>query len=143
MPKQFTHKDLAVWRKAVLLASQVYAETDRLPRQERHGLVEQMRRSAVSVASNIAEGAARGSRADYIRFLNIARGSLAELEAQICICIELKRFNPGTSLEENVAEVGRMLSALVRRLKEHRDRASSFRTDAGRNKDEPPSDSSD
>jgi four helix bundle protein len=130
MPKQFTHKDLIVWRKAILLASQVYAETERFLQLERYGLVDQMRRSAVSVVSNIAEGAARGSRADYIRFLNVARGSLAELEAQVCICVELKRLNGESGLEEAVAEVGRMLSALVRRLKERRDRASSFHIDA-------------
>jgi four helix bundle protein len=85
-----------------------------------------MRRCAVSVASNIAEGAARGSRPEYIRFLDIARGSLSELETQVCICTNLQLIQADSGLEEDVAEVGRLLSAMSRRLREHRDKARGF-----------------
>lgn len=121
-----THKDLIVWRKAVTLASKIYELTARFPSRDRYTLSDQMRGCAVSVASNIAEGAARGSRAEYIRFLNIARGSLSELETQVCICRELQLIAADAMLEELVAEVGRLLSALSRRLREHRERARSF-----------------
>ena len=125
-----THKDLIVWRKSVALASRVYSATEKFPNADRYTLSVQMRRSAVSVASNIAEGAARGSRADYLRFLSIARGSLSELETQICICLELRLIQPDGGLEELVAEVGRLLSGLTRRLKEHRERGASFHSGA-------------
>jgi four helix bundle protein len=85
-----------------------------------------MRRCAVSVASNIAEGAAQGSRAEYIRFLAIARGSLSELETQVYICRGLQILDNGAQLEELVSEVGRLLTGLIRRLRENRERARSF-----------------
>jgi four helix bundle protein len=129
MQKLRTHKDLSVWRKSVSLASKVYSATERFPNSDRYTISAQMRRSAVSVASNIAEGAARGSRAEYIRFLNIARGSLSELETQICICVELHLIERSTGLEEDTAEIERMLSGLTRKLREHRERANAFSPD--------------
>jgi four helix bundle protein len=122
-----THKELLVWRRSVSLASRIYATTERFPSVDCYGLSAQMRRSAVSVASNIAEGAARGSRLEYIRFISIARGSLSELETQICICTELRLIDEASGLEELAAEVGRMLTGLTRRLKERRELAESFR----------------
>lgn len=121
-----THKDLIVWRRAVTLASRIYELTARFPSHDRQTLSTQMRRCAVSVASNIAEGAGRGSRAEYIRFLNIARGSLSELETQVCICLDLQFISADSKVEELLAETGRMLTALIRRLREHRERARSF-----------------
>jgi four helix bundle protein len=121
-----THKDLIVWRQSVVLASRIYELTARFPSYDRQTLSTQMRRCAVSVASNIAEGAARASRAEYIRFLDIARGSLAELETQIQICVNLQILDQGAQLEELTAEVGRLLTALIRRLREHRERARGF-----------------
>jgi four helix bundle protein len=121
-----THKDLIVWRKAVTLASRIYELTARFPSHDRQILSTQMRRCAVSVASNIAEGAGRSSRAEYIRFLDIARGSLSELETQVCICLELRFVGTDAKLEELVAETGRLLTALIRRLREHRERARGF-----------------
>lgn len=121
-----TYQDLIVWRKAVTLASRVYELTACFPSSERQVLASQMRRCAVSVASNIAEGAAQGSRAEYIRFLDIARGSLAELETQVYICLDLQILDNGAQLEALVGEVGRLLTALARRLRENRERARNF-----------------
>jgi four helix bundle protein len=123
-----THKDLIVWRKAVSLASKIYRLTERFPNRDRHGLAGQMRRSAVSIASNIAEGAARSSRNEYIRFLRIARGSTSELETQIHICLDLSLVRAADGLAEDVADIGRLLSALHRNLSEHRERAKPFAT---------------
>jgi four helix bundle protein len=80
-----THKDLDVWKEAMSLARAVYALTQSFPKEEVYGLTDQIRRSAVSVPSNIAEGAARGSDKDFIKFLSIALGSLAELETQLML----------------------------------------------------------
>ena len=134
-----THKDLIAWKKAVALASRVYQATAGFPNPERHPLAGQMRRAALSVPSNIAEGAGRGSRAEYLRFLNIARGSLAELETQIYIAIDLGLLATGQQLAEETTEVARLLSALVRRLREYRERAASFVPAAHRPKAAAPS----
>ena len=122
MTRLSSHKDLIVWRKSVALASKIYSATSDFPPGERHGLQAQMRRSAVSVASNIAEGAGRTGRAEYIRFLNIARGSLTELETQVLITSELKLIDRAHALDEEIAEVGRLLTSLIQRLREQQSR---------------------
>jgi four helix bundle protein len=127
-----THKDLIAWKKAVTLASRVYQTTASFPNPERHPLAGQMRRAALSVPSNIAEGAGRGSRAEYLRFLNISRGSLAELETQIHIALDLGLLSTADQIAEETTEVARLLSALVRSLKEYRERAASFTPTAHR-----------
>jgi four helix bundle protein len=121
-----THKDLIVWRKAVSLASRVHELTAHFASRDHQTLSAQMRRCSVAVASGIAEGAASGSRAEYIRFLDLARSALSELETQACICLELRILESGTQLDDSIAEVGRLLSALIRRLRAHRERASGF-----------------
>lgn len=121
-----THKDLIAWRKSVALASRVYELTARLPGHDQQTLSTQMRRCAVAVASNIAEGAAHSSRAEYIRFLGLARGSLSELETQVWICRDLNIIAAEARLEDLVVEVGQHLEALIRRLREHRERARGF-----------------
>lgn len=123
-----THLDLIVWRKAVTLASRVHRVTASFTGYDRQTLSLQMRRCAISVPSNIAEGAARGSRNEYIRFLDIARGSLSELETQVYICTDLQLLPADCHIREDVAEVGRMLTAMIRRLREHRDKARAFQT---------------
>jgi len=85
-----THKDLAVWTEAITLDTEIYKLTANYPDSERFGLMSQMRRAAVSVPSNIAEGTARSTNKEYIHFLNISLGSLAELETQILISQNLK-----------------------------------------------------
>ena len=76
------HKNLDVWKLSMRMAVDVYEVTDQFPTEEQFGMTQQMRKSALSVPSNIAEGAGRVSRADFVRFLGIATGSLAELDTQ-------------------------------------------------------------
>jgi four helix bundle protein len=85
-----THKDLDVWKEAITMFTEFYTLTSNFPDSERFGLTSQMRRAAVSVPSNIAEGAARGTNKEYVRFLNISLGSLSELETQILIAQNLE-----------------------------------------------------
>lgn len=113
-----SYRDLQVWQKGVQLASLVYQTSRVLPKDEQFGLISQMRRAAVSVPSNIAEGYGRRSRADYVRFLNMAMGSLYELQTQAEIAsnlgfLEDAEFQP---LATDAREVERMLSALIRKL---------------------------
>lgn len=115
-----THKDLVVWQRSVALASKVYLATGRFPETERQGLALQMRRSALAAAAGIADGAGRAVRAEYIRFLQAARGSLAELETQIHIAGNLKLIDDHLHLHDDVAEVQRRLVALIRKLREER-----------------------
>jgi four helix bundle protein len=111
-----THKDLDVWQVAMDLVVSTYAMTRNLPTSEKFGLISQMRRAAVSVPSNIAEGAARGSPADFARFLVIARGSLAELETQIALIERLGLCAIDTKLHDHVTRVRQMLIVLIRKL---------------------------
>lgn len=83
-------KDLVVWQKSILLAKKVYTLTVDLPLNERYGLVSQIRRSAISIPSNIAEGAGRNNKSEFIQFLGIASGSCYELETQLILLSELK-----------------------------------------------------
>ena len=116
-----THKDLTVWREAIELTVAVYCRTRRFPPSERFGLAAQMRRAAVSVASNIAEGAARGSSADFRRFVCMARGSLVELETQIEICRQIE-LDIGVEVATRASRLGRMLNALIGSLDRARSR---------------------
>jgi four helix bundle protein len=84
-----THKDLDIWKRGIELVTAVYKLTKSFPREETYGLSAQMQRAAVSYPSNIAEGAARNSKADYSRFVYIALGSLSELETQVIISKDL------------------------------------------------------
>jgi len=114
MPHVATHKDLDVWQAAMDLAVAIYSVTKRLPDSERFGLIAQMRRAAVSVPSDIAEGAARGSSAEFARFLTIAKGSLAELETQLELVERLELCRVDQVLEMLVVRVRQMLIALIR-----------------------------
>jgi four helix bundle protein len=118
-----THKDLLVWQKAFAFCKRVYEVTREFPDEERFGLTSQLRRGAVSVASNLAEGYNRGTRPDYIRFLWIANGAVAELDTQLLIADEM-RYSRGdsiASLIEDLAEIERMLRALIRSLQSKSD----------------------
>jgi len=101
------------------LCTEVYRVTDKFPSSEKFGLCSQMRRAAVSVCSNIAEGAARGSKSLYVQSLNIARGSLAELDTQLDISLRLKYISSDDhdNLRSQSEEVGKMLTGLIRVLR--------------------------
>lgn len=88
-----THKELDVWKEAIDMVTNIYRLTAEYPDSEKFGLVSQMRRASVSVPSNIAEGAARGTNKEYVHFLNISLGSLSELETQIIISHNLEFIN--------------------------------------------------
>jgi len=111
-------KELNVWQKSYKLCLDVYRITGPFPKEEIYGLVSQIRRSAVSVPSNIAEGYGRKTTADYIRFLYIAYGSLCELETQIMLSDDLRFLEPREveSFRADLSEVERMLKALIRSL---------------------------
>ncbi|MAY74353.1 MAG: four helix bundle protein [Phycisphaerae bacterium] len=111
-----TFRDLVAWQRAMALAEAVYLSTRSMPNEERFGLTMQMRRAAVSVPSNIAEGHGRQSRADYLRFLRVARGSLSELSTQIEIATTLQLLEPPPTMTDLLAETDRVLQALIHSL---------------------------
>ena len=84
------HHELRVWSEAISLVKEIYRITSMFPREELYGLISQMRRAAVSVASNIAEGAARSGNREFMHFLYMARGSLSELETQVTVASPFK-----------------------------------------------------
>ena len=108
------YRDLLVWQKAMDLARQVYELSKSFPPAEQFGLTSQIRRSAVSVVSNIAEGQGRETPGDFARFLNIARGSLAELQTQLILAGNLDLCDSGKAdpVLASSEEVGRMLRGL-------------------------------
>lgn len=112
-------EDLKVWQLAIQLAKLIYQETKSFPVDERYGLTSQIRRCAVSVASNIAEGCSHNSANDFLRFLAIARGSLSELKTQIIIAFEVDYLNEiqKQQLLSKTDEVAKLLNALRRSLK--------------------------
>lgn len=118
-PSSNSFRDLIVWQKAMELARQVYALTRRLPKEELYALGDQMRRAAVSIPSNIAEGQARDSRKEFANFLSIAKGSNAELSTQLELSTTLGYLpaNATAPVSALCAEVGRMLTTLSSRLK--------------------------
>lgn len=109
------YRDLVVWQRSMELVAHVYGLTKQLPKEETFALSNQLRRAVVSIPSNIAEGYGRNSKQDYLRFLNIARGSKNEVETQLQICLMLDYLRPEDAAEAQVlcAEVGKMLNALI------------------------------
>lgn len=116
--KPQNYKDLVVWQKSIALAKVIYQLTQSFPSAEKFGFVAQMRRAAVSISSNIAEGQARHTTGEFIQFISHAEGSVAELDTQLILSVELK-FCASTSADpifELISEVRRMLNSLRRRL---------------------------
>jgi four helix bundle protein len=113
-----TYKDLLIWQKGILLVKVVYNNLEGFPKDEVFGLTSQIKRSAVSIPSNIAEGWGRSSTLSYVHFLKIARGSLFELETQFIIAKELNfiselKFNEITQI---ITEESKMLNAFIKSL---------------------------
>lgn len=117
-----TYRDLVVWQKSMALVTEVYKLSKSFPKDEVYGLTSQMRRCAVSIPSNIAEGYGRNSTSDYARFLRVAAGSLYELQTQIEIAMNLQYLGEVEfdEMYESSREVERMLSSLSRKLNDKR-----------------------
>jgi four helix bundle protein len=115
------HKRLNIWAKVVELIKNVYKITSEFPREELYGIVSQMRRAAISIASNIAEGCARKSNQEKIQFFTVSRGSLSELDAQLEISLSLDFINKDEykKINEELDEISRMLQGLINSKKKH------------------------
>jgi len=111
-----THKDLDVWNKSMELVEEIYRITNKYPSEEKFGLVAQIRRAAISIPSNIAEGAARNSKKEFTQFLYIALGSLSELETQL-ILSERLNYIKGEEFFEEIEQIRKMLLGLIKFLK--------------------------
>jgi len=111
-------KELKVWQKSYKLCLEIYKTTAKFPKEERYGLTSQIRRSVVSIPSNIAEGYGRKTTLDYIRMLYISYGSVCELETQILLAGDLDLIEKGQwdTLNKDIAEIERMLKALIKSL---------------------------
>ena len=111
-------KDLIVWQKSIDLVAKVYKTTKKFPKEETYGLTNQIRRAAVSVPSNISEGHARNSTAEFRKFLSIARGSLAEIETQFIIARRLNYIaeTDFQFLRDLQIEINKMLNSLMKKL---------------------------
>lgn len=110
-----SYKDLIVWQKAYELVKQVYKTTSKLPQSEMFALQSQMRRSVVSIVSNIAEGSSRKTRKDYCQFLHIAYGSTSELETQLFLCRDLYNLSIEHELDL-IVEISKMLRVIINKL---------------------------
>jgi four helix bundle protein len=116
--KAQNYKDLVVWQKGIALAKAIYQLTSRFPSEEKFGLVSQMRRAAVSIPSNVAEGQARHTTGEFIQFISHAEGSTAELETQLILSVELKFVVKEQTMNEFILldDIRRMLNGLRRKL---------------------------
>ena len=115
------HYELDVWKDAMRLAREIYRVSAAFPDVERFGLTAQIRRAAVSVPSNIAEGAGRGRRAEYAHHLRIARGSLMELDTQIWIARDLEFLSDTSELQALIQRIAAMLNALIKQKSESKE----------------------
>ena len=120
--KPRSYKDLKVWQSGIQLVKDVYVLTRDFPTEEKFGLTSQMRRAAVSVPSNIAEGQARNSTAEFLQFLAIAQGSLAELETQVIVSMELGFCN-----RDQVAKISDIIHQLQKMLHSLRSKLATNR----------------
>ncbi|RIH64104.1 four helix bundle protein [Mariniphaga sediminis] len=111
-------KELKVWQKAIQLVTKIYSRTSNFPKEEMYGIVSQIRRCAVSIPSNIAEGAGRGGKKEFSHFLDIARGSSFELETQLIISKELGFLNQFNfdNLYSELDEIQKMITGLQKSM---------------------------
>ena len=110
------HHELVVWQVAVELVDQIYRLSASFPHTEQFGLTSQLRRPAVSVPSNIAEGAARTSKKEFLHFLSVARGSLSEIDTQLTIAKRLGLISDDTQIQESLDRVFGLIGGLIRSL---------------------------
>jgi len=114
------YRDLVVWRKSMDLVVEVYGIIDHFPKQEMYALADQLRRCAVSIPSNIAEGSARQSKKEFLQYLHIALGSLYELQTQLEIACRLWYCSADKVPNGKIHEIEKMLNALIASMKKNR-----------------------
>lgn len=116
--KAQSYRDLVVWQKSIALAKELYRVTAKFPAEEKFGLISQVRRAAISVPSNIAEGQARNTTGEFIQFISHAEGSAAELDTQLFLSVELGYLTSSDAapVVAQIEEIRRMLNSLRRRL---------------------------
>ncbi len=119
-----SYEDLVVWQKSIDLVITIYKTVKSLPREELYSLSDQIRRAAVSIPSNIAEGQQRQSSKEFLKFLSIAKGSLGELKTQLIICYRLDFLSEDqtTPLLNECDTIGKMLSGLMNKISENQSR---------------------
>lgn len=120
MAKLRSYRDLEVWQRSITLVEQAYKLTGSFPSTEKYGLSSQLQRAAVSISLNIAEGYGRSHRGDYLRFLSISKGSVAEVETLLIISVRLGFLTRDETVEtwETCQQVAQMLSKLIASLKQ-------------------------
>jgi four helix bundle protein len=135
MSRPKSYRDLIVWQKAMALARQVYVLSEELPKREAYGLVSQIRRAAVSVVSNIAEGYGRLTDLQFRHFLGNARGSLYEMQTQLELATDLGYVNKETArqLMEQASEVARLINGLLAKLRQTPSPANTANTASSAN----------
>ena len=111
------YRELEVWRMSMELCEQVYSLVRQFPSDERYALGDQLRRAAVSIPSNIAEGNGRDSKSDYARFLSIARGSLFEVQTQLELAERFKYVTISDETKQQITSISKMLYSMIRRLR--------------------------
>lgn len=112
------HENLDVWKKSIEFVVAVYRATDDFPKDERFGLISQLRRASVSIPANIAEGAARKSHKEFMHFLSTSQGSASEVDTELLIASRLGYLENSTELRSSLDEIGRMLTGLSQHLQQ-------------------------
>lgn len=113
------HRKLNLWQKSIEYVIQIYKTSKQFPDKERFGIISQMQRAAISIPCNIAEGAARKSRKEFVQFLYTARGSVSELDTQLEICLQLHYITPEhyKELQNRLDEISKILNGLISSIK--------------------------
>jgi len=111
------HKQLDVWKESMEMLEKIYGLTKNFPKEEIYGLTSQLRRSGISIPSNIAEGAARNSDKEFVQFLYIALGSLAEVETQVILAKRLCYLDDSSTLDKRILSIKQMILGLIKHLK--------------------------
>jgi four helix bundle protein len=114
---ELKHRNLEVWKRAIALAEQIYKITKSFPADERFALTDQIRRAVISVPSNIAEGSGRQTPKDFANFLSIARGSLAEIDAQLVVAQRLGYVSDIIVVTDEIVQLSKMLNAFITTLR--------------------------
>jgi four helix bundle protein len=118
MDKARTYKELIIWKRGISFVKEIYLISDKLPEKEKYGLISQIQRAAISVPLNVAEGWSRKNTKEYIQFLHISLGSLAEVDTILIICEELRyvKSNDTIKIKEEIIELQKMIYSAVKTL---------------------------